>query len=155
VTFFKECGIDVTQNSVSLDHLVQKVLDYTVQKTYGSANRQKDFLSRKLFCNTSLLNLKDSRTLWFPVSRWLTIDSFETICEARCPGLLLETGRKDTEFQETRKKLFIPAPLLVCAPLPNQTEKKEEGNEKKDDILHKRQFQESKKEDDNKDYVKY
>ena len=126
-----------------------------MQKTYGSANRQKDFLSRKLFCSTSLLNLKDRRTLWFPVSRWLTIDSFETICEARCPELLLETGRKDKEFQETGNKLFIPAPLLVCSPLPNQTVRKEEGNEKKDDILHKRQFQESKKEDDTKDYVKY
>jgi hypothetical protein len=140
---------------VSLDYLVEKVLDYTVQKTYGSANRQKDFLSRKLFCSTSLLNLKDSRTLWFPVSRWLTIDSFETICEARCPELLLETGRKDNEFQENRNKLFIPAPLLVCPPLPNQTVKKEGENEKKDDIFHPRQFQDSKKEDDYKDYVNY
>ncbi len=107
-----------------------------------------------------MLNINDSRTLWFPVSRWLTIDSFETICEARCPELLLETGRKDQEFQGTRNKLFIPAPLLVCAPLPKQTYlqhtvRKEEGSEKKDDILHKRQFQESKKEDDDKDYVKY
>ena len=155
VTFFKECGIDVTQNSVSLDYLVEKVLDYTVQKTYGSANRQKDFLSRKLFCSTSLLNLKDSRTLWFPVSRWLTIDSFETICEARCPELLLETGRKDNEFRENRNKLFIPAPLLVCPPLPNQTVKREGEKEKKDDIFHPRQFQDSKKEDDYKDYVNY
>jgi hypothetical protein len=155
VTFFKECEIDVTQNSVSLEYLVEKVLDYTVLKTYGSANRQKDFLSRKLFCSTSLLNLKDSRTLWFPVSRWLTIDSFETICEARCPEILQETKRKDKEFQETGNKLFIPAPLLVCSPLPSQIVIKEEGSEKNIDILHNRQFQDSKKEDDNKDYVKY
>jgi len=105
VTFFKECGIDVT--------------------------------------------------LWFPVSRWLTIDSFETICEARCPELLLETGRKDNEFRENRNKLFIPAPLLVCPPLPNQTVKKEGENEKKDDIFHPRKFQDSKKEDDYKDSVNY
>ncbi len=89
------------------------------------------------------------------MSRWFTIDSFETICEARCPEILQETGRKDKEFQETGDKLFIPTPLLVCSPLPNQIVIKEEGNEKKEDILHNRQTQDSKKEDDNKDYVKY
>ena len=71
------------------------------------------------------------------------------------PDVLLEIDRKDQEFQESKNKLFIPAPLLVCAPLPSHTVRKEEDNEKKDSILHKRQFQESKKEDDYKDYVKY
>jgi hypothetical protein len=45
--------------------------------------------------------------------------------------------------------------LLVCPPLPNQTVKTEEKNKKKDDIFHPRQFQDSKKEDDYKDYVNY
>jgi hypothetical protein len=47
VTFFTECEIDVTQNSVCLEYLVAKVLHYTVQKTYGSAKRQREVILQR------------------------------------------------------------------------------------------------------------
>ena len=119
VKFLKNCEIDTTQNKVYLEYIVEKILKYANANLGSTKKRLREELAKRLFCSPECLDLSDSRTLWYPVSRWLSLDSFEVICSQRYPGRLpwiqnqdkhiMVENKADTDNEELVMNLEVTA----------------------------------------------
>jgi hypothetical protein len=83
---FSEAGLDMQSNIVTIDYLANKIRELAMQKDKDPHINVKQWLAQKLFCSPEIINLDDIRTLWHPISRWLHLDNFVTICSEKYPG---------------------------------------------------------------------
>lgn len=86
VEFLTFCNIDMTMKQVKLEFLAESILNKTLNsKKYEKDTQKTKWLAQKLFCNQNLIDLTSSKSLWYPLSRWLAIDTFEAICITNYP----------------------------------------------------------------------
>jgi hypothetical protein len=86
--FLRYCEIDTDSKNITLEFIAEKILSKTLSEKHIHIQEKVDWLALKLFCNPKLIKLTDSKYLWHPISRWLSLDTFETICTNKYQGTI-------------------------------------------------------------------
>jgi len=83
-TLLQICDIPLNARHVRIQILAQQIRRKLLDKEPIITERKRKKLEKKLANNLleerGIINLNDPRTLWFPLSKWLTIETFEETC---------------------------------------------------------------------------
>jgi len=112
-TLLQDCDIPLNARNVKIQILAQqirlKLLENDSTSTEKARKRMEKRLTETLQWERGLITLNDPRTLWFPLLRFLTMETFEDTCKYQI--------KKDNPFLDelSRNKQTTPDTTLLPA----------------------------------------
>jgi hypothetical protein len=86
--FLTACGVDMTQKHVTLSQITEKV--HTTLTAFTAARHRTikettDMLVKQIFTTEQMVDLSDHRCLWWPIGKWLSMESYEEQFNSKYP----------------------------------------------------------------------
>jgi hypothetical protein len=86
--FLTACGIDMTQKHVTLSQITEKV--HTTLTAFTAAKHRTikettDMLVKQIFTTEQMIDLSDHRCLWWPIGKWLCMETYEQQFNSKYP----------------------------------------------------------------------
>jgi hypothetical protein len=78
--FLTACGLDMTQKHVTLSQITEKVhatLTAFTAARHRTIKETTDMLVKQIFTTEQMIDLSDHKCLWWPIGKWLSMESYE------------------------------------------------------------------------------
>ena len=86
--FLLACGVDMNQKHITLTQVTEKVYN-TLMNFAENKNKSikeiTDMLVKQIFTTERVLDLTDQRSLWWPIGKWLCMESYEEQFNSKYP----------------------------------------------------------------------
>jgi hypothetical protein len=86
--FLTACGVDMTQKHVTLSQITERVhatLTAFTAARHRTVKETTDMLVKQIFTTEQMIDLSDHKCLWWPIGKWLSVESYEEQFNSKYP----------------------------------------------------------------------
>jgi len=86
--FLSACGVDMKQKHVTLSQVTEKVYTTLINFTearHRTIKETTDMLVKQIFTTERMIDLTDHRSLWWPIGKWLHMETYEEQFNTKYP----------------------------------------------------------------------